>query len=84
LLNLRLLVLVTADASLPAVLCEIGLKIGTEQIFPARLVQKLSSGPTLLSAHPSFGYQDNLSQLVHGVTSEDSHLHLKAGHTLTP
>jgi hypothetical protein len=37
-----------------------GWRIGAGQMFPARLVQKPSSVPTLLPARPSFGYQDNL------------------------
>jgi hypothetical protein len=38
-------------------------------MFPTRLVQKPSSVPTLLPAHPSFGYQDNLAvQCVYSVS----------------
>jgi hypothetical protein len=35
-------------------------RIGAEQMFPTRLVQKPSSFSNLLPARPSFGYQDNL------------------------
>jgi hypothetical protein len=43
-----------------AILWASGRRIGAEQMFPTRPVQKPSSVPTLVPARPSFGYQNNL------------------------
>jgi hypothetical protein len=55
--NLLVLLIAIADA----ILWASGRRIGVEQMFPTRLVQKPSSIPTLLPARPSLVHQDNLS-----------------------
>jgi hypothetical protein len=59
-LILFVLVLAIADMSAHAMLWASGQRIGIEQIFTTRLVQKPSSILTLLHTHLLLGYQDDL------------------------
>jgi hypothetical protein len=58
-----------------AILWASGRRIGAEQMFPTRRVQKTSYVTTPLPARPSFGCQDNLMcsnmKCVHAVLSKD-------------